>query len=111
MSWRGKNKGKFDAGWDKYREVVHQRQLEAGIIPKGTKLTPRPKEIPGWNEQTPDAKRLFAKEMENFADFLQHTDHEVGRLLDALKELDELDNTLVQAMNLWNSAEDLLAAN
>jgi arylsulfatase len=95
LSWRGKNKGKFDAGWDKYREVVHQRQLKAGIIPMGTKLTPRPKEIPGWDEHTPAAKRLFTREMENFADFLQHTDYEVGRILDAMKEMDELDNTLV----------------
>ena len=95
LDWRGKNKGRFDAGWDKYREIVHQRQLETGIIPKGTKLTERPKEIPGWDEQTDDAKQVFAREMENFADFLEHTDYEVGRLVDALDEMGELDNTLV----------------
>ena len=95
LDWRGKNRGRFDAGWDEYREVVHQRQLEAGIIPEGTKLTPRPDEIPGWDEHSPDEQRLFAREMENFADFLQHTDYEVGRVVDALGELGELDNTLV----------------
>lgn len=95
LDWRGKNKGKFDAGWDAYRETVYKRQLAMGVIPPGTKLTPRPKEIPGWDEQSDDAKKLMARQMENFADFLQHTDYEIGRLVDALEDMGELDNTLV----------------
>ena len=95
LSWRGKNQGKFDAGWDAYREAVHKKQLAMGVIPEGTKLTPRPKEIPAWDSYPADAQKLFAREMENYADFLQHTDHEVGRLVDALDDLGELDNTLV----------------
>jgi arylsulfatase len=95
LSWRGKHKGKFDAGWDAYREAAHKKQLEMGVIPPGTKLTPRPKEIPAWADQPDNAKKLMARQMENFADFFQHTDYEVGRLIDALEGMGELDNTLV----------------
>ncbi len=95
LSWRGKHRGKFDAGWDACREVIYQKQLELGVIPPGAKLTPRPKEIPAWADQPDDAKRLYARQMENFADFLQHTDYEIGRLIDAVDDLGELDNTLV----------------
>jgi len=94
-SWRGKNKGKFDAGWDAYREAVHKKQLAMGVIPPGTKLTPRPKEIPAWADQPENAKKLFARQMENYADFLSHADYEVGRLVDAIEDMGELDNTLV----------------
>ena len=93
--WRGKNKGKFDMGWDKYREIVHRRQLEMGVIPPGTKLTPRPEEIPAWDEQSPEARRLMIRQMENYADFLQHTDFEVGRLIDAVEDLGVTDDTLI----------------
>ena len=95
LDWRGKNKGRFDMGWDKYREETWKRQLEMGVIPKGTALTPRHKEIPAWDEHTDEQKRLMARQAENFADFLEHTDFEVGRVVSALEEMGEFENTLV----------------
>jgi len=89
-----KYKGKFDQGWDKLREETFAKQKALGVIPQNAQLTARPKEIPAWDDQTPDQKRLFAKQMEVFAGFAEHTDHEVGRLVDALQEMGELDNTL-----------------
>src|SRR6187401_3241457 len=89
-----KYKGKFDQGWDKLREETFTRQKALGVIPQNAQLTARPKEIPAWDDQTPDQKKLFARQMETFAGFAEHTDHEVGRLVDALKEMGELDNTL-----------------
>jgi len=89
-----KYKGKFDGGWDKLRQETFERQKKMGIIPANAQLTPRPKEIPAWDDQTPDQKRLFARQMETFAGFAEHTDHEVGRLVSALEEMGEMDNTL-----------------
>lgn len=93
--WREMFKGKFDYGWDQQRERTHAKQLEMGMIPAGTKLTPRPAEIPAWDDQTPEAKRVYLRLMENYAGFMAHTDHHVGRLIDSLEESGELDNTLV----------------
>jgi arylsulfatase A-like enzyme len=95
LDWRGKNAGRFDMGWDKYREVVHAKQLEMGIIPKGSKLTKRPEQIPSWDSQPPAHQKLFARQAENFADFLEHADYEVGQVVDAIDALGELENTLV----------------
>lgn len=95
LDWRGRHKGRFDMGWDEYRRQVWRRQLEMGVIPPGTKLTERPEEIPAWDSHTDDEKRFFSRLMENYADFLAHTDHEVGRLVQAIDDLGELDNTLV----------------
>ena len=92
--WIAKYKGQFDQGWDKLREETLARQLQMGIVPPGTKLTPRPPQIPAWDSLTPDQKRLFARQMETFAGFAEQTDHEIGRLVDALEETGELDNTL-----------------
>jgi arylsulfatase len=92
--WADKYKGKFDGGWDKLREETFARQKEIGIIPQNAELTPRPKEIPAWDDQTPDQKRLFSRQMEVFAGFAEHTDHEVSRLVTALEDMGELDNTL-----------------
>jgi arylsulfatase A-like enzyme len=89
-----KYKGKFDQGWDKLREETYVREKQLGVIPENAQLTPRPKEIPAWDDQTADQKRLFARQMETFAGFAEHTDHEVGRLVDALEEMGEMDNTL-----------------
>src|SRR5690606_24137213 len=77
-----------------YREIVHQRQIELGVIPPGTKLTSRPAEIPAWDSLSPEEQRLLARQMENFADFHDHTDYEIGRLVEALERLGEFDNTL-----------------
>ncbi|QYM65643.1 MULTISPECIES: arylsulfatase [unclassified Microbacterium] len=95
LDWRGRNAGRFDMGWDEYREVVHRNQLQAGIIPAGTALTERPDQIPSWDSQPEEHRRLFARQAENFADFLEHADHEVGRVVDAIDALGELDNTIV----------------
>ena len=89
-----KYKGKFDQGWDKLREETFAKQKALGVIPQNAQLTARPKEIPAWEDQTPDQKKLFAKQMEVFAGFAEHTDHEVGRLVNALEEMGELNNTL-----------------
>ncbi len=66
-----------------------------GIIPAGTKLTPRPKELQAWDDVPADAKEVYLRLMENYAEFMAHTDHEVGRLIDSLEASGELDNTLV----------------
>ena len=95
LDWRGRNAGRFDMGWDKYREIVHDNQLKAGVIPAGSKLTERPEQIPSWDSQPEEHRKLFALQAENYADFLEHTDYEVGRVVDAIEKLGELDNTLV----------------
>ncbi|MBO9572215.1 MAG: arylsulfatase, partial [Chitinophagaceae bacterium] len=89
-----KYKGKFDGGWDKLREETFERQKKLGVIPENARLTPRPKEIPAWDDQSPDQKKLFARQMETFAGFAEHTDHEVGRLVNVLEEMGEMDNTI-----------------
>jgi arylsulfatase len=93
--WIEKFKGQFDQGWDKYREECFKRQLALGVIPKDTKLTPRPEEIPAYDALTPDQKKVAARLMETFAAYTAQTDHEVGRLLDTLEEIGQADNTLV----------------
>ncbi len=95
--WIDKYQGKFDEGWDKLREETYQRQLKLGIIPPGTKLTPRPEGLPAWDTLSADEKKLVAHQAEVFAAYTSQTDHEVGRLLDAIKEEGKSDNTLV----LW----------
>lgn len=87
-------KGKFDEGWDKLREETFARQKQMGVIPPNADLTKRPKEIPSWDSQTPDQKKLEARQMETFAGFGEHTDEQVGRLVDALNEMGVMDNTL-----------------
>lgn len=93
--WREQFKGKFDMGWEKYREIVYRRQLELGIIPSDTKLTPRPDWVPAWDSLSADQKKLYTALFENYAGFFAFTDHEIGRLLDAVKELPDADNTMV----------------
>jgi arylsulfatase len=90
-----KYKGKFDMGWDKAREEILAKQLELGIAPKGTKLTERADAIPAWDSLAPDEKKLYARQMEVFAAMLDHTDHEIGRMIDTLRRIGELDNTLI----------------
>ncbi|RKG71580.1 arylsulfatase, partial [Corallococcus terminator] len=95
LDWRGRHAGKFDMGWDEYRRQVWQRQLDLGVIPPDTQLTERPAEIPAWDEATAEQQRFYIRLMENYADFLSHADHEVGRVLETLHDLGEQDNTLV----------------
>ena len=93
--WRDRFKGKFDMGWDEYRRIVYQNQLEKGIIPPGTQLTERPDWVEAWEELNPEQKLLYTKLFENFAGYFAFTDHEVGRLLDAVQELPDAENTMV----------------
>ncbi len=92
--WIAKYQGKFAAGWDHLREETFARQKAMGVIPADAKLTPRPQEIPAWDDMNADQKRLFERQMETFAGFAEHTDHEVGRLVAQLEALGELDNTI-----------------
>ncbi len=89
-----KYKGKFSQGWDKLREETLARQKQLGIVPENTVLAPKPTDIKDWEKLSSDEKRLFERQMEIFAGFAEHTDHEVGRLVNALEERGELDNTL-----------------
>ncbi len=92
--WIAKYKGQFAGGWDKLREETFARQKKLGVIPADAKLTSRPKEIPAWADMSPKQRQLFERQMETFAGFAAHTDHEVGRLVDQLEKIDALDNTL-----------------
>src|SRR5882724_6770494 len=93
--WIAKYKGKFDQGWDKVREETLARQIKLGVVPVGTKLAPKPEAIKDWAKLTPEEKKLFARQMEVFAGFGEYADAEIGRLIDAVKETGQLDNTLV----------------
>ena len=94
-AWIDRYRGQFDLGWDRWREAVFERQLALGVVPPGTQLSPRPPWVPEWDGLTADAKRLYARQMEVYAAFLEQTDHHVGRFLHFLNSLGELDNTLV----------------
>ena len=93
--WSAKYKGKFDQGWDKLREETFARQKELGVIPPEAELTARPEEIPAWDDIPDDLKPVLSRQMEVYAGFLEHTDHHVGRLVDALEDLGILEDTLV----------------
>ena len=93
-TWAERYRGKFDQGWDRLREETFARQKKAGVIPRDALLTPRPAELPAWDSLTPKQKRTSARLMELYAAFLAHTDAQVGRLRDALKEMGQYDNTL-----------------
>ena len=93
--WIAKFKGKFDGGWDKYREETFARQKQMGIIPQEAKLASKPEAIKDWDKLTADEKKLFARQMEVFAAFAAHTDHEIGRVVKAIEDIGELDNTLI----------------
>ncbi|MCA9258049.1 MAG: arylsulfatase [Planctomycetales bacterium] len=93
--WADKYRGKFDDGWDAYRSRVHKRQLEMGVIPPGTKLTPRDETLEGWDD-VPTSQHAFQRRlMEVYAGFVEHTDFQVGRLLEGLEARGLYDNTLI----------------
>lgn len=93
--WADKYKGKFDGGWDQYREVVFERQKKLGFIPKGTKLTARPDSLAAWKD-IPESERAFqTRLMEVFAGFAEHADYNAGRILDEMEKMGIADNTLV----------------
>jgi arylsulfatase len=89
-----KYKGKFSQGWDKLREETLERQKKLGVVPENTVLAPKPEDIKEWESLSDEEHRLFEKQMEVFAGFAEHTDYEVGRLVAALEERGELENTL-----------------
>lgn len=92
--WADKYKGKFDQGWDKIREETLARQKKLGIVPQNTKLAPKPADIKDWNALSADEKKLFTRQMEVYAGFAEQTDYEVGRLVAAIQDLGQMDNTL-----------------
>jgi arylsulfatase A-like enzyme len=93
--WIAKYKGKFDQGWDKLREETLARQIKLGVVPAGTKLAPKPEAIKNWETLSEDERKLFAHQMEIYAGFGAYADFEIGRLVDAVAETGQLDNTLV----------------
>jgi arylsulfatase A-like enzyme len=93
--WADKYKGRFDQGWDALREETLARQKELGVVPPETELTARHEEIPAWDDMPEELKPVLVRQMEVYAGFLEHTDHHVGRLVDALEDLGVLENTLV----------------
>jgi len=93
--WIDKYKGKFDMGWDLLREETLARQKKLGVVPPDTKLAPKPDAIKDWNTLTPDQKKLFARQMEVYAGFGEMADYEIGRLIQAIQDMGQLDNTLV----------------
>ena len=93
--WADKYAGQFDDGWDALRERIFARQKELGVIPADAELTPRHDEIPAWDEMPEDLKPVLRRQMEVYAGFLEFTDHHVGRLFDALDDLEVFENTLV----------------
>lgn len=96
--WIEKYKGRFDRGWDEYREVVFARQKELGIFPADAELSPRDPDVPAWDTLSDQQKKLYAHFMEVFAGFLEHCDYQFGRLLETLEQIGELDNTIIMAL-------------
>lgn len=93
--WADKYKGKFDQGWDKVREETLGRQKRMGIVPENTELAPPNEGVQKWEDLSADEKKLFSRMMEVYAGFLSHTDHQIGRLIVFLKEIDNIENTLM----------------
>jgi len=92
-------RGRFDQGWDAWREQVFERQAASGLLPSGTRLSERPSWVPAWDDCSADERRLYARMMEVYAGMLEHTDHCIGRVVDFIESLGELDNTVVMVMS------------
>ncbi len=93
--WSAKYKGRFDSGWDALREQTLAQQKELGVVPEDAVLTERPEEIPAWDEMPAELKPVLARQMEIYAGFLEHADHHVGRLIETLRDLEALEDTLI----------------
>lgn len=93
--WIDKYKGKFDQGWDAQRIATLARQKELGVVPQNTKLTERSEGIPAWDTLSPDQKKIYARFMEVYAGALSYADYNIGRIIDAVEETGELDNTII----------------
>jgi arylsulfatase A-like enzyme len=94
-SYIEKQKGRFDQGWDALRQQIYEHQLASGVIPAGTKLAPKPEWIKDWDNLSADEKRLFSRQAAVFAAYIDMTDTEIGRLIQAVEDMGELDNTLI----------------
>ena len=95
QSWIDKFKGQFDMGWDAYRQQTLERQKKLGVVPKDTQLTERSRGLPAWESLNADQKRLYARMMEVFAAYGAQVDAAMGRVIDAVKELPDADNTMI----------------
>ena len=93
--WIEKFKGKFDMGWEQLREQIFANQKRLGVIPANTQLTPWPDSLPKWDSLSPIRKKLYAREAEVFAAYAAYTDHEIGRVIQAVQDMGKLDNTLI----------------
>jgi arylsulfatase len=93
--WIAKYKGQFDGGWDQFREETLARQIKLGVVPPGTKLAPKPDAIKDWDKLSDDEKKLFSHQMEIYAGFGEYADTEIGRLIQALEQTGQMDNTLI----------------
>jgi arylsulfatase len=93
--WIARYKGRFDQGWDKLREETLARQKTLGVVPVNTRLAPKPAAIKDWDKLTPDEQKLFAHQMEVFAGYGEFADHEAGRLVQAIEDMGQIDNTLI----------------
>ena len=97
--WVEPYRGRFDKGWDAWRDEVFARQLAAGVVPAGTDLTARPSWVDAWADLSADQRRMLTRQQEVFAGFLTHTDAQIGRVLSSLEMLDVMDNTLVMVFS------------
>jgi arylsulfatase A-like enzyme len=102
--WISKYRGKFDQGWDKLREETLARQKKLGVVPPETKLAAKPEAIKDWDKLTADEKNLFARQMEVYAAFGEYADFEIGRLVQAVDDMGQLDNTLILYISGDNGA-------
>lgn len=99
QEWADRYRGRFDDGWDAYREQTFARQKQLGVVPSDAQLSPRDPDVPAWESLSAEARRLAARLMEVYAGFLSHSDHHLGRLLAFLKETGEFDNTLIMVVS------------
>jgi arylsulfatase len=97
--WVDRYKGKFDYGWEAYREIVFARQKRSGVVPADAELSRHDPDVKPWDQCSPEEKKVYGRMMEVFAGFLTHTDYHIGRLLDFLKSIGEFDNTLVMVIS------------
>ena len=104
--WIERYAGRFDQGWDEWRTAALAKQKAEGLLPEHAELSPRPDWVPAWADLSDQERRVYARYMEAFAAFLTHTDHEVGRLIDRLAALGELDDTLVVLLSDNGASSD-----
>jgi arylsulfatase A-like enzyme len=103
--WIDKYKGKFDFGWDKYKELVLKNQIAKGFVPAGTQLPPQNPGVKAWDKLAEDEKKVYLRHIETYAGFLSETDYEIGRVIDFIEKIGQLDNTLIAVAIGDNGAE------